>query len=168
MKTEKMVERIRDQVPAGETVVAAAKTIPRGSAHEAILGAAGAVAGGTVNPALAGTGSVFGSDVGEATGDAGRQERAEAGADVGKASQVLLVVTERAVLLFPLSALGRPKEMLARLERSDISSTAQGEAKLFGQRMMEIVLTTAAGAEIGFGVAKVHRREGEAVLAALG
>jgi hypothetical protein len=34
--------------------------------------------------------------------------------------------------------------------------------------MPEIVLVTDTGSEAGFGVAKVHRRQGEAVLDALG
>ena len=43
-----------------------------------------------------------------------------------------------------------------------------GSSKLFGQTMPEIQLTLASGAEAGFGVAKVDRKDGEAVAAALG
>ena len=42
-----------------------------------------------------------------------------------------------------------------------------GETKLFGQKMAEIVLTTSTGAEAGFGVAKINRSDGEAVVEAL-
>ena len=168
MNTEKMLRKVAPLIPAGEVALAATKATPRGAAHEVILGAAGAVAGGSVAPALAGAGGVLGSTAGQAAGDAGRQERADADLDVGTASQVLLVATDRSVLVFGLSALGRPKDAPARLERTRLTETRAGEASLFGQKMMEIVLVTDTGAEVGFGVAKVHRRHGEAVLAALG
>ena len=126
-----------------------------------------AVAGGTVSGGLAGAGAIAGSHAGSSVGDAGRAERDDAGVDVGSASQVLLVATDQSVLLFALSGLGRPKDLTARLERTRIASVATGEAKLFGQKMMAIVITTESGAEAGFGVAKVHRRHGDAVTAAL-
>lgn len=113
-------------------------------------------------------GAVLGSNVGQAQGDAGREERDDAGVDVGRASQVLLVVTEKSVALFALSALGRPKDLTATLARSDIASVSMGETSLFGQKMPEIVIDTASGAEVGFGVAKINRRQGEEVVSALG
>ncbi len=167
MKIDAMLKRVAPLVPEGESVLAATKAIPRGAAHETILGAAGAVAGGTVSGGLAGAGAIAGSHTGSSVGDAGRAERDDAGVDVGSASQVLLVATDQSVLLFALSGLGRPKDLTARLERNRIASVATGEAKLFGQKMMEIVITTESGAEAGFGVAKVHRRHGDAVMAAL-
>ena len=168
MKTDAVIKRVTPLLADGESVLAATKAIPRGSAHEGILGAAGAVAGSTINPLLSGAGAVAGSGAGTAPGEAGRAERDDAGVDVGRASQVLLVVTEDSVVLFALSALGRPKDITARLDRARISSVTEGTASLFGQKMSEIVITTDDGTEIGFGVAKVHRRQGEAVLAALG
>jgi len=168
VNTQKLLKKIAPMLPSGETALAATKATPRGAAHEAILGGAGAVAGGSVSAGLAGAGSVLGSAVGATAGDAGRSERAEADLDVGSASQILLVVTDVSLLLFALSALGRPSEITARLERSRISTVASGETSLFGQKMAEIVITTDAGAEAGFGIAKVHRKQGDAVLAALG
>jgi hypothetical protein len=167
MKLDAMIKRIGPSIPAGESVLAATKATPRGAAHAAILGAAGAVGGATVAGGLAGAGAVAGGHAGATAGEAGRAERDDAGVDVGSASQVLLVATDRSVLLFALSGLGRPKDLTAQLDRDRISSVAIGETKLFGQKMMEIVITTATGAEAGFGVAKVHRRQGEAVMAAL-
>jgi len=167
MNTEKMLKKIAPMVPAGETVLAATKATPRGAAHEAILGGAGAVAGGSVSTVLVGAGGVLGSAAGAGAGDAGRSERADAELDVGRASQILLVVTDASILLFGLSALGRPSEITARIERSRISSVQAGETTLFGQKMAEIVVTTDTGAEAGFGIAKVHRKHGDAVLAAL-
>jgi hypothetical protein len=167
MKTEAMIRRIAPLLPEGESVLAAAKAIPRGSAHDAILGIAGAVGGGVVSPGLAGAGVVAASGVDSGAGSSGREEREEAGLDVGRASQVLLVVTESSILLFALSALGRPKDLTAQLDRSCIASVAKGTVKLFGQKMEEIVITTDTGSEIGFGVAKVHRSQGREVMAAL-
>ncbi len=167
MKTDALLKRVSALLPEGESALAATKAMPRGSAHETVLGIAGGVAGGTVAGGLAGVGMVAGSQSGSGRGDAGRAEREEAGVDVGKASQVLLVVTSEAVVLFTLSALGRPKEIVARLERSRITSVAAGQTKLFGQKMMEVVITTDTEAEVGFGVAKVYRSRGEAVIAAL-
>ena len=100
-------------------------------------------------------------------GDAGRAERIDAELDVGRASQVLLVATDRSVLVFALSGLGRPKEDPARLDRSRIAAVRTGEAKLFGQKMTEIVLVTDTGAEAGFGIAKIHRKDGQTVVEAL-
>ena len=151
----------------GERAVAGTKAMPRGAAHEAILGAAGGVAGGTVAPALAGAGFLAGAQAGEGAGDEGRAERADAGVDVGRAQQILLVVTDRRLLLCTTTWRGKPKEVAAALDRTAIQGVAMGEAKLFGQRMPEIVLTLASGAEVGFGVAKVNRSDGEAVVAAL-
>jgi hypothetical protein len=167
MKTEAMIRRIAPLLPEGESVLAATKAIPRGSAHDAILGIAGAVGGGVVSPGLAGAGVVAASGVDSGAGSSGREEREEAGLDVGRASQVLLVVTESSILLFALSALGRPKDLTAQLDRSCIASVAEGTVKLFGQKMEEIVITTDTGSEIGFGVAKVHRSQGREVMAAL-
>jgi len=167
MKTEAMIKRITPLLPQGETVKAATKSIPRGSAHDTILGIAGAVGGGVVSPGLAGAGVVAASGIDSGAGSSGREEREAAGLDVGRASQVLLVVTENFILLFALSALGRPKDLTAQLDRSCIASVTEGIAKLFGQKMSEIVITTDSGSEIGFGVAKVHRRQGREVVAAL-
>jgi len=54
MNVNKVVQRIGALLPTGESVLAATKATPRGSVHEAILGAAGAVAGGQVTPGGAG------------------------------------------------------------------------------------------------------------------
>ncbi len=151
----------------GEHPIAAVKALPRGSVHEAILGAAGAVAGGTVSPAAAGAGLAAGQRAGEGAADRGRTERAEAGVDVGHEHHVLLVVTDRRLAVCSTTWRGRPKAVVAALDRAAIAAVALGETKLFGQKMPEIVLTTSAGAEVGFGVAKVNRADGEAVVAAL-
>ena len=168
MKLEKVREQAAGLLEAGETIEAAAKVMPRGAAHEAILGGAGAVGGMAGGAALAGAGAVIGAKAGEATGDAGRAEREEAGLDVGKATQVIFAVTDRRIVLLKRSALGKPKEVLAGLEREHVTSVVMGSSKLFGQTMPEIQLTLASGAEAGFGVAKVDRKDGEAVIAALG
>ena len=167
MKTDTMLKKVEGLIPAGETALAAVKAIPRGSAHAVILGAAGAVAGGTITPVLTGAGAVLGSNADGGVGAAGRAEREDAGLDVGQATQVLLVVTDRSVLLFALSALGRPKELTARLDRNHIAAINEHEARLFGQTMREMVIETDTGSEAGFGFAKVHRRQGAEVLAAL-
>ncbi len=167
MNVDKLRKKIEPMVPPGETVIALTKAVPRGAAHEIILGAAGAVGGATAAPVLAGAGGVLGSTAGQGHGDAGRAERAEADLDVGRATNVLLVATDQSVMVFALSGLGRPKEAPARLDRSQITSVGIGEARLFGQKMMEIVVVTATGAEAGFGVAKVHRRYGQMVVEAL-
>ena len=70
--------------------------------------------------------------------------------------------------LFALSTLGRPKDLTATLARSDIASVSMGETSLFGQKMPEIVIDTVSGAEVGFGVAKIKRRQGDEVVSALG
>jgi hypothetical protein len=167
MKSDKLLTKVASSIPDGETALAATKATPRGSVHEVILGAAGAVAGGTAAPGLAGAGAVAGSAAGEGVGAAGRAERADADLDVGSASQVLLVATDRSVLVFALGALGRPKGEPARLGRDRIAEVREGETSIFGQKMREIVLVTDTGAEAGFGIAKVHRRLGDEVLAAL-
>ena len=168
MNTEKMLRKVAPMIPAGEVVLAATKATPRGAAHEAILGGAGAVAGGSVTAALAGAGGALGLAAGRGVAEEGRSERAAADLDVATATQVLLVVTDQSLLLFGLSALGRPKEAPTRLDRSRLVEVRGGTTSLFGQKMMEIVFVTDFGAEAGFGVAKVHRRQGEAVLDALG
>lgn len=163
-----MLEKVAPMIPGDEVALAATKVLPRGAAHAVILGGAGAVAGGSVAPALAGAGAVLGGAAGQGPGEAGREERSSADLDVGNASQALLVATDRSVLVFALGAFGRPKADPARLDRARLVDVRAGEASLFGQKMMEIVLVTDTGAEAGFGVAKVHRRHGEAVIAALG
>ncbi|MCP3936475.1 MAG: hypothetical protein GY708_14000 [Actinomycetia bacterium] len=165
---DKTIQRCLPLLDAGEQIAAAVKVLPRGAAHEAILGAAGAVAGGTLSPIAAGAGGVLGHRAGAAEGEAGRSERAEADLHVGSASQVLLAVTDRRVALFELGAFGKPKELAASLGRDRIKSVEFGETKLFGQKMGEIVIGTDDGSTVGFGVAKVHRRQGEEVVAALG
>ncbi len=110
---------------------------------------------------------IVGQKAGSGPSDQGRAEREAAGVDVGNASQVLLGVTDRRVVMIKLSALGRAKEILAAVDRTAITTAEMGETKLFGQSMAEIVLTLNGGAEVGFGVAKVHRRDGDAVLVAL-
>ena len=42
-----------------------------------------------------------------------------------------------------------------------------GETKRFGQKMAEIQITTVDGLEVGFGIAEVHRNDGDAVVEAL-
>jgi hypothetical protein len=167
VNTEKMTQKCAAMLDTSETIVAAAKVMPRGATQEMILSAAGAVAGGTVAPAAAGVGAVLGSAAGQGVGDAGRDERTEAGMDVGGAQQVLLAVTDRRVVLFAVSAFGKPKELTTAVDRTRIRSVALGEAKLFGQTMAEVVITLDTGAEVGFGAAKVHRRDAEAVVVAL-
>ncbi len=148
----------------GERPLAAVKAMPRGAAQETILGAAGGVAGGSVSPALAGGGFVLGQKAGESAGDQGRAEREEAGVDVGRAQQVCLVVTDRRLVLCRTNWRGKPKDVMAALDRSAIAKVELGETKLFGQKMAEIVLTTSTGAEVGFGVAKINRSDGEVVV----
>ncbi|MFT5202935.1 MAG: hypothetical protein ACI9C1_002332 [Candidatus Aldehydirespiratoraceae bacterium] len=135
MNTEKTLKKAAEFVAAGEAVLAAVKVIPRGAAHATILGAAGAVAVGVVGPALTGAGAVLGSAAAEGSGVAGQAERADADLDVGSAPQAPL-----------------------------IESISSGEARLFGQKLMEIMITTTSGGEAGFGVAKVHRKHGDAVV----
>ncbi len=166
MKIPKMVKLIEPEL-SGETVLAATKAIPRGAMHEVILGAAGAAVGGATTPIAAGAGAVLGTQAGAPTSEAGRAERTEAGVDVGRANQVLLVVTARRVALFALSAMGRPKGLTASVDRASLASVTMGESKLFGQKMREIRIRTDSGHEIGFGVAKVHGKYADEVLAAL-
>ena len=167
MKLDKVREQAAGLLDAGETIEAVAKVTPRGAAHEAILGGAGAVGGAAAGAALAGAGAAIGAKAGESAGDAGRAERDEAGLDVGNATQVIFAVTDRRIVLFKKSAFGKPKEVLAGLERAHVTSVVMGETSLFGQTMPEIQLTLASGAEAGFGVAKIDRKDGEAVIAAL-
>lgn len=168
MNTEKMTKKCAALLDPGESIVAAAKVMPRGASHETILGAAGAVVGGSVTPVATAAGAVLGSAAGQSVGDAGREERAEAGLDVGAAQQALLAVTGRRIALFAVNAFGKPKELSASVDRNRVTRATMGETKLFGQTMAEIVLTLDTGAEVGFGVAKVHRKHGDAVVAALG
>lgn len=164
---DKLQQRCAGLLADGERLVAATKAMPRGSAHEIILGAAGSVTGGTISPLLAGAGAMVGARAGSQEGDRGRSERSAAGVDVAAATNILLAVTDRRVVLLKLSSFGKPKAVEAALARRAIAGVVMGETKLFGQRMAEIVLTTTEGHEVGFGVAKVHRRDGEAVVAAL-
>jgi hypothetical protein len=166
MKIAKMVQLIEPQL-AGEPALAATKAVPRGAMHEVILGAAGAAVGGATAPVAAAPAAVIGSRVGASTGDAGRAERTDAGIDVGHANQVLLVVTERHIAVFALSAFGRPKHITAEIDRARLSTVYMGETSLLGQKMAEIQLVLDSGHEVGFGVAKVHRRNGDEVVAAL-
>ncbi|MEM9465599.1 MAG: hypothetical protein AAGA90_09500 [Actinomycetota bacterium] len=168
MKLDKFRAQAAPLLDAGETVAAVAKVTPRGAAHEAILRGAGGAGGLAAGPALAGAGAAIGSAVGEQAGDAGREERDDAGLDVGNAMQVIFAVTDRRIVLLKRSALGKPKELLAALEREHVTGVVMGSTKLFGQTMPEIQLTLASGAEAGFGVAKVDRKDGDAVVAALG
>jgi hypothetical protein len=80
---------------------------------------------------------------------------------------VALVVTDRRLVLCALNWRGRPKEAIAALDRAAIGSVTKGATRLFGQSMTEIVVTTTAGADAGFGVARIHRGDGDAVMAAL-
>ena len=167
MNIEKMQRKCSPVLEPGETLVAAAKAMPRGSVHEIILGAAGGVAAAGVSPGLLGPGIIAGQKAGSSRTAEGKAEREAAGVNVGSAVQVLLGVTDRRVVLISLSTLGKAKEVLAAADLSDIASVVMGESKLFGQTMAEIVLTLDGGAEVGFGVAKVHRKDGDSVVAAL-
>jgi hypothetical protein len=120
-----------------------------------------------VSPGLLGPGIIAGQKAGSSRTEEGKAEREAAGVNVGSAVQVLLGVTDRRVVLISLSTLGKAKEVLAAADLSDIASVVMGESKLFGQTMAEIVLTLDGGAEVGFGVAKVHRKDGDSVVAAL-
>ncbi len=168
MKLDKFRSQAAALLAAGETVIAVAKVTPRGAAEEAILrgagGAGGLAAGGA---ALAGVGAVIGAKSGEVQGDAGRTERDNAGLDVGRAMQVLLAVTDQRIVLLKRSGLGKPKQILASMGRDQVVTATFGSTKLFGQTMGEIVLTLGSGAEAGFGVAKIDRKDGESVVAAL-
>ena len=167
MKIEKMVQLVEPQL-GGELVLAATKAVPYGAMHEVILGAAGASVGGATLPAAAGAGAVLGERIAAPVGEAGRAERTDAGVDLGKANHVLLVVTERRIALFALSAFGRPKDLTAAIDRSDCDVVYLGETTLLGQKMPEIQIVLDSGHELGFGVAKVHRRYGDEVVSALG
>jgi len=167
MNLQKMQAKCAAVLGPGETLVAATKAMPRGAAHEVILGAAGGVAAAGVSPGLSGAGMIAGQKAGAGVGDEGRAERDAAGVDVGNATQVLLGVTDRRLVMIKLSALGKAKEILAAVDRSEITGVAMGETKLFGQTMAELVLKLSGEAEVGFGIAKVHRKDGDAVLAAL-
>lgn len=167
MKLNKLREQAFDLLEPGETIEAAAKVTPRGAAHEAILGGAGAVGGLAADGVLVGAGAALGAKAGAADGQAGRDEREAAGLDVGMATQVIFAVTDRRIVLFKRSAFGKPKEVLAALEREHVTTVELGTSTLLGQTMPEIQLALASGAEAGFGVAKIDRRDGEAVVAAL-
>ena len=167
MQIAKMVQLIEPQL-GGEPVLAATKAVPHGAMHEVILSAAGAAVGGETTPLAAGAGAALGSQVGAPTGEAGRAERSAAGLDVGSANQVLLVVTEQRIVLFALSAFGRPKDLTAEIDRSRVDAVYMGETSLLGQKMAEIQIVLDSGHEVGFGVAKVHRNNGGEVVAALG
>ncbi len=160
------VDRIRDRVKGDlrpdENLLAAVKVTPRGTIEQGILGAAGAVAGGMV-------GLVTGSKLGESKREAGDQERAAAGLDLGDESQVLAGVTEHRLLMWKLAKLGgKPKGLLASIDLSAIASMTLGEGKLMGQTMPEIVCTTTDGAEFGLRVAKIHRSRAQELIAAAG
>jgi len=161
-KLEKIADKVQADLNPGESLLAAVKVTPRGTIEQGILGAAGAVAGGALGLAI-------GSKVGESKREAGDAERASAGLDLGNESQVLAGVTGTRLLMWRLTKLGgKPKELLAGLDLSDISSMTLGEGKLMGQTMPEIVCTTTNGAEFGLRVAKVHRKGAEALIAAVG
>ena len=110
---------------------------------------------------------IAGQKAGSSQTEEGKAEREAAGVDVGSAVQVLLSVTDRRVVLIELSTLGKAKEVLDAVDLSRITGVAMGKTKLFGQTMGELVLTLDGGAEVGFGVAKVHRKDGDSVVAAL-
>ena len=166
MKIAKMVQLIEPQL-GGEPVLAATKAVPHGAVHEVILSAAGAAVGGATTPVATAPGAVLGAEVGAPTSDAGRAARTEAGVDVGHANQVLLVVTPQRIVLFALSAFGRPKDLTAEIDRSRLAAAYLGETSLLGQKMPEIQLVLDSGHEVSFGVAKVHRKNGDQVLATL-
>ena len=167
MKLDKFRAQAAGLLEAGETVEAVAKVTPRGVAEEFIIrGAAGAGAG-AVSPTLWAAGAAAADGMASSAGDEGRDERAEAGIDLGNAQQVIFAVTGQRLVFFKRSALGKPKEILASLPRNEVAAAVMGETKLFGQTMPEIQLTNAAGAEVGFGVAKIDRKDGEAIVAAL-
>ena len=168
MNLDKFRQQVAPLLEVDERVEAAVKVTPRGAAHEAIMRGAGAAGGTAVSGGLAGAGAAIGAKFGAEAGDAGRAERAEAGLDVGVAAQVVLAVTDRRIVLVKRSALGKPKEILSDAARDAITSAELRDAKLFGQNMPEIVLEMASGAEAGFAVAKVDRRDGDGVLEALG
>ena len=168
MELDKFRGQAADLLEAGEVVEAVAKVTPRGSVHEIITrgaGAAGGLAAG--GPVLAGAGAVLGESFGEEATEAGRSEREEAGLDVGAQTQVIFAVTDRRIVMLKRSAFGKPTEVLAALPREHVAAVEMGSSKLFGQTMPEIQLTNAAGAEVGFGVAKIDRKDGEAIVAAL-
>jgi hypothetical protein len=167
MNIEKVQRKCSAVLEPGEALVAASKAMPRGSVHEVILSAAGGVAAAGVSPELLGAGMIAGQKAGSSQTEEGKAERNAAGVDVGSAVQVLVGVTDRRVVLIALSTLGKAKEILAAVDLSDIAGVAMGKSKLFGQTLAEIVLTLDGGAELGFGVAKVHRKDADSVVAAL-
>jgi len=161
-KLDKIAQRVQADLNPGESLLAAVKVTPRGTIEQGILGAAGAVAGGAL-------GIVIGSKVGESGREAGDRERASAGLDLGNEAQVIAGVTQTRLLMWKMAKLGgKPKELLADLDLSDISSMTLGDGKLMGQTMPEILCTTTDGAEFGLRVAKVHKKNAAALIAAAG
>jgi len=161
-KLDKIREKVTADLNPGETLLAAVKVTPRGTMDQGILGMAGFNAGGVLGLAI-------GSKAGQSKRDKGDKERAAAGLDLGKEEQVLAGVTQTRLLMWKIAKLGgKPKELLAGLDLSGISSMTLGEGKLMGQTMPEIVCTTTDGAEFGLRVAKVHKKNAEALIAASG
>jgi len=159
-KLDKIIDRVKSDLQPGETLLAAVKVTPRGTIEQGILGAAGLMGGGVIGLAV-------GSKIGQSKRNDGDEERAAVGLDLGGAEQVLAGVTGSRLLMWKISKLGgKPKELLAEIDLADVSSMTLGEGKLMGQTMPEIVCATTGGAEFGLRVAKVHKKSGEALIAA--
>lgn len=167
MKLEAARKQGAHLLEAGEQIVGAVKATPRGSLHEIILGGAGASAFGQVAPALGGAGFELGRQLGQSESDEGRNERSEADVDVGRVSQVVLLATDRRILLCSTSFLGKIKEVLATVDRTRVTHVSLDSTSLFGQTMPEVLLQLDDEHEVGFGVAKIHRQAAEALVGAL-
>ncbi len=158
-KWDKLVRGITADMEPGETILSAVKATPAGEAEAGILGAAAGVA-------LGAGGFVGGAEAGAELGAEERSGTEAAGVASSKGRQVVVVLTDRRILVYTAGFSGKAKDFLGAIPLSEVSSVEMGTMKLFGQSMPQIYVTTTAGHTAGFGVAKIHKKLGVAFVEA--
>ncbi len=145
------VSRIIDDLEPDEQVVDAIRATPGGELERVIGGAAGGVALGAL-------GFVVGAGLGERAGREARAAAEEVGVQA-KGVDVMLVLTDRRLLVYQLGMTGKPKERIGSLSRCEIADLNEGRLRILGQQMPALKVTTTSGASTAFGVARIRRAQ---------
>jgi hypothetical protein len=137
--TERVAAQVVGLLEPGEPVLAATSCAPRGAMR------------------------------GIARGDGRRQTargRAEAAAfGVEPAPQYVLALTDRRLVWFGTSLLGRPKAVAGAVPRGEVTSVELGTGRALGQHYTEVRLVARNGRRCTFEVARLHAGDAEALVA---
>ncbi|MCZ7527150.1 MAG: hypothetical protein M5U14_12665 [Acidimicrobiia bacterium] len=156
----KIAGRVSADLEPGERLLAAMKAMPRGAVKAIVYPAAG-----MANLGVAG--AVAGSEIADRHAAEGRDEAEAVGVETN--AQMITGLTDRRILLWKMGGLrAAPKHVLGELPRAQVASVTMGTAKVLGQTMAEVTVTTTDGAQLHLQVPRVQRREAERFVEAFG